>query len=338
MNSKPKLALAIIALIVIVSALSILATTPQITGAVLQNTFTNTTTNNPVRIVRTGYIKSIITFTPLFVAIENNIFQRNKIKLETSEFTSTKDLYDALVSDRIDFILIGGLPTVLAIENVNPGSTKSYGLAFDTQEKHLTYLLVKKNSNIQNISELRGKLGVPPGSNWKMWGAAIVKGYGLQGKIEIEQLKNDLLLPALETEQVQAIIVNEPLHAVGNYKNISRVLVAAPRNIVMDPAPLSQIITFSSKFVRENGKSAKAIALSIEEGLNYINKNESDAKRIYAKYAGFDVKMVSKATFPEMKLQLEEKDYAQAQALADFLYEEQELEKPIQVKPLFWQP
>lgn len=316
------------------------AGTPGITAKTMARGLTTPTTapasTLPLTTVRAGYLPDVLVSAPFIAALERGYFEQEGLRVELTKFASSKDMHDALVSGRLDFTALDGFPNLFASEAISPGKVKVTGYAADTDQRYMTYFIVRRDSPMTNVSELKGKrFAAPLGTNGKVWAEAMLHGFGVDS-FELVQMKYELMLPALQAGQVDAVWANEPLRALGESKGVSRVLEAHPRRVVLNPAPYVAMLAFNTDFLNSNPEAARKIARAQAKAIDDLHANQTEVKRLYAKHTGLELSIALASTLPYMSAQASEADLRQVQALADFLYANGELKKPIEVTGLYW--
>lgn len=288
--------------------------------------------------VKIGYQKTEI-YQHLFTAIEKGFFKSEGIEVEPVEFASANLMVEALIAGRIDGTGTNAFPVIFSVEQNNPGQFKIYIVNAITRTAFPDYILVKKDSKINSLFELKGKkIGTYPGSTILTYTKVILKRFLDPDKdITIIQLKPELQLQALETGQVDAIFVLEPLGSLGVIKGIARALEEAPlAKYVMDPLPGSGS-TFSTKFLKEHPKAAEKVKNAMYRALDFLNnpQNAQEVKKILVKWTQMEPEVIERLR-PLKYWKLEEIDRDAVQKLADLLFEGGALEKRINTSNLYY--
>lgn len=288
--------------------------------------------------VKIGYQKTEI-YQHLFTAIEKDFFNAEGIEVEPVEFASANLMAEALVAGRIDGTGASAFPVIFSIEQNSPGQFKIYIINAITNTAFPDYILVKKDSKINSLLELKGKkIGTYPGSTILTYTKVILKHFFDPYKdISIIQLKPELQLQALETGQVDAIFALEPIASLGIVRGIARILEEAPlAKYIMDPLP-GNGSAFSPKFLKENPKAAEKVKNAMYRAIDFLNnpQNTQEVKEILAKWTQMDPEVIERLQ-PLKYWKLEEIDRKSVQKLADLLFEERTLEKKINTSNLYY--
>ena len=309
-----------------------------IISTVLVINFLSTSCIQKLEKVRIGYQKTEI-YQHFFTAIEKEFFKAEGVEVEPIEFASANLMAEALVGGRIHGTATSAFPVIFSIEQNNPEQFKIYIVNVITKTSFPDYILIKKESKINSLSELKGqKIGTYPGSTILTYTKIILKHFMNPDKdITIVQLKPALQLQALETNQIDAVFALEPLASVGIVRGIARVLEEAPlAKYVMEPLPGSGS-TFSLKFLKDHPEAAEKIKKGMYQALDFLNdpKNNQEARSILAKWTEMEPEVIERLR-PLKYWKLEDIDREAVQRLADLLFEWGAIEKKIDTSTLYY--
>ncbi|MDO8626539.1 MAG: ABC transporter substrate-binding protein [Candidatus Magasanikbacteria bacterium] len=275
-------------------------------------------------------------YAPVFVGIETKIFEQHGLAVKTEEFASTNQLTDALLGGKIDAALGGvNVPLILTIADKSPGELQAFGIVNETAATPLTYLLVRKESSIKSVTDLKNKkIAAFPGSTAQYLYKKTVQNYFDPANAELVQMNPELELPALAAGQVDAAIVLEPLASIAVTKGEAEVLASALfHNYVMNDFPNAASV-MSRRFAREHTQAAIALREATREVVTYINSHPNEVKDILAKYLPFErdfLEVINLPYFvPESNI-----DLAAVQKEANLLYADKQLKNLVDVKSIF---
>lgn len=288
--------------------------------------------------VKIGYQKTEI-YQHFFTAVEKGFFKAEGVEVEPVEFASANLMAEALIAGRIDGAATSAFPVIFSIEQNNPGQFKIYIVNLITETAFPDYILVKKDSKISSLSELKGKkIGIYPGSTILTYAKIILKHFMDTDKdITIVQLKPALQLQALETGQVDAIFALEPIASVGIVRGVARVLEEAPlAKYVMKSLPGSGS-TFAPKFLKNHPEAAGKVKRAMYQALDFMSdsKNTQEVRSILMKWTEIELEVIERLS-PLKYWKLEEIDREAVQKLADLLFEWGALEKEINTSNLYY--
>lgn len=288
--------------------------------------------------VKIGYQK-IDVYQHFFTALEKGFFQDEGVEIEPVEFASANLMAEAVVAGRIDGSGATALPVIFSLEQNSPGQFKIYIINAITNTAFPDYILVKNDSKINSLLDLKGKkIGTYPGSTIITYTKVILKRFFDPDKdISLIQLKPELQLQALEADQVDAIFTLEPIASLGIVRGIARVLLEAPlAKYIMDPLP-GNGSTFSPKFLKKHPKAAEKVKNAMYRAIDFLNdpQNAQEVKKILTKWTQMEPEVIERLR-PLKYWKLEEMDREAVQKLADLLFEERSLEKRINTSSLYY--
>lgn len=288
--------------------------------------------------VKVGY-QQVSYYLPAFVAKEKGFFEEQGLDVEMVQFKGTNQVVDAAIQGKIDYGA-GGYSTVFAAEAASPGQLKVFGRAVETEagEKYQNFLLVPKNSSVQDIMDLKdGIIGTYTGTTQLLWLRLMLPKVGLDPEkdVQIMQVAPELQVNALAAGQFEALFTIEPYATIAVEKGVARVLIGNMRGkYIWDPFPAGPVGFFSAKYLKENPAKAEKIKAAVEKAVDYINAHESEAKALLPKYTPLDASIAAKVKL--YKFDNDDSVYRDyVQKLADLLYEGKEIKKRIDTSALF---
>lgn len=272
-------------------------------------------------------------YAPLFVGMEKGFFTDAGLTVKTVKFESTNDLINAVLAHQVDAALGGvNVPSLLTIENKSPGSIKIFGTARETADKPSAFLIVRADDPITSIRELGGKkIGAFQGSLIKLLYKKI-----FDGKISdttLVQMDQKLLLTALESKQIDAALVLEPLAAVGSAKKISRPLETALfHTYLLNDLPISASI-ISSQFATEQTGATERLVEAADKTVDFMSRKPDELKTILVKFTPVDLETAKHIVTPPFQKSTE-LPVEKLQELADTLLADGELKTGVDVKKM----
>jgi len=284
--------------------------------------------------VKVGY-RAQVFYSPLFVGEDKGFFVGEGLKIEPVEFESTNQLTDALLAGRID-VALGGVNTFILfnIEEKSPGSLKIFSLANENKDNPSTYLLVKKDSSIQSITDLANKkIGAHQGSSIKILYNKLISANNLIGTT-LEQMSPELELQALESGQVDAVIVIEPLNTVGAQKGISQILDSALFDkYFFENIPLTASVASASWAQNNSGLMEKMIRAT-NKSVDFIKQNPTETRKIISRHTSLPTEIADKVNLPDF-LSVGSQEISGMNKLGDMLFLEKEIGSQVSVEDMF---
>ncbi|MBI4044039.1 MAG: ABC transporter substrate-binding protein [Candidatus Diapherotrites archaeon] len=289
--------------------------------------------------IKVAYLPSYQSL-PLFVAVEQGMFEEAGLKVDVLRIETPKDIIDGLITGKIDggpHSVAAGIATI--VESQNPGALKVYALTCVYATHRATEILVPVDSTLSSIAELRGKkIGHIPGPQWATMTkkTLLVNGIRLEDVTLIE-LPFSSQLPTLASHGVDAIFTLEPTGFIGEQKNSAKVLLQAPfeKNVVNPWCGGAGVV--STKFIQRNPSMAKKFVEIMNRAGKEVETNPETRKYLvqYLQLPEDAAKQVdigklipvSEAT-PEI--------IDAYQQFADVFLELEVTSKKVNVKDLFW--
>lgn len=125
----------------------------------------------------------IMQTTAYYVALDQKLFEKACIEIDSAKMESPNQIIDALIAGRADFGPPGAAAGIAMIaESKFPGKLKIFGLQGGgiKVDRINDGLIVKPDSTIKSFADLKGKtLGHVPGIQWRTISRHMVKAAGL---------------------------------------------------------------------------------------------------------------------------------------------------------------
>jgi len=281
--------------------------------------------------INVGYLPIYVDL-PLFVAVEEGFFENRDIKVKLIRYQSSPDMASALVSNDVDAVASIATSSALAVESRDPGKFKIFVVDAETPENPLSSLVISSKSNINNPSELKGKLVASfPGPTASLFAPLAFEKYGLKkDDYDIQELQIGSHITALETGKVDALVTYEPTATQAVIKYGAKKLVSGfiEKNVISPWQAGIWII--SSSFLKDNKDMSESFVLAIYDAIDFIRNNPDKAKESLSRYTKIDIDIANKTpTIPFTKVW--EVDLVTLQKHSDLLTEEGILKKEIDV-------
>lgn len=284
--------------------------------------------------VRVGYLP-IAAGLPLFVGVERGFFAESGFDVELARFASSNDLGTAATVGQVQALMPFALNAGFDIGIVSGERHQLFGynLYSDKKPHIVDYLVVRKDSNIQTLTALKGRrVAGFPGSVTKVFVENILKKHGVEPKdYTYLELSPKDWLAALESGSVDAVSVMEPQASLIISKGVGRVIVDGFFAKLMPNVPLSGH-WLSSQFVKKEGAvTAKRFVEAFDKAISFIRENPKQAKGYYVKYIGVEQQSLANIQLNNWKT-LTEFDTAKVQAFADLLADAKAIQQRVDVK------
>ncbi len=227
--------------------------------------------------VRVSYSPLVIGL-PLYVAHDQNLFTKHGIKVEPKQFISANEMINSVVAGQADAVVGVSMVPILNLEAQHPGFVRLVQHSRMTDQHPLDGLLVKTNSAIHTLEDLKGhKVGLIPGTTATSTLKALLKKRGIPPEtVECIQLPPNAHLSALESGAVDALLAYDPTLTIalkqGGFRQVFGSIYAA----LLSPNPISATI-ISRDFERKNAQATKQFIQGLDEAITFIRSNRAVA-------------------------------------------------------------
>ena len=188
--------------------------------------------NKPIDIneVIIGYLP-ITADLPLFVAAEKGFFKEQGLNVKLVKMGSSNEAMNALMAGRTDMEGAVGFSSLMSVEAKISGQFKLYTTGVETDKKYTARILVRKDSNIKSVHDLKGKIiGTYSGLTQLLNLKLVLKNFMDPEKdVTIKQVATSLQVPALQSGQFDALFTIDPYGTIALEKGIGKVLIENPR-------------------------------------------------------------------------------------------------------------
>jgi|SRR3989344_969636 len=284
--------------------------------------------------MKIGYLP-VISDAPLFVAKEKGFFAKYGIDAELIRFPMSARMVEALLSGSIDSGGSMGYTALLPFEEKNPGSLLIYGDNGYSRGISDEALLVKPDSGIKTLNDLRGKkVVVGQGPALTGFIQLILGTAGLStDDVELIQAAGALRAQTFARPDVSAIFSSEPFTTTIIKRGIG---VPGPTDLycaVLCPFPAAAYVLPKVRYEQDATAYNRMIA-AVDEAIAYLKTNPDDARTALPKYLEVDAETAKTLTLRDYH-SLGDIDKTQVQKLSDILLAKNMLEKPVDTAPLF---
>lgn len=249
------------------------------------------------KVVKIGYLPINVDL-PLFVALEKGYFTEQNLTVKAIKFSSSNLMIEALVRGDIDAAASVASPTAYLAESKQQGSIKIFGYNANsnTADNHLSAILVKKNSSIDSVEQLKNKkVGTFPGTLAYSFTQIVLRNHGIdESEVQINQIESQLHLQALESGAIDALFTYEPTPTIGNLKNITKEIYTAPfESEIIHPWP-SGAFVLSGKIWENDKETSAKIIRAFYKAFNEVNREKAKANVYLSKYTGIEESIAQK--------------------------------------------
>jgi len=256
--------------------------------------FSNQSKNNPnitqsstVPTIKVGYQKAVQGIS-LFSMIENKLPEKYGFKVELVGQTTSSEGVNNLISGATDISYTQGNDVVFEAIAKDPNQIKFLNLLDDKIDRPWSSIIVTENSGINSPKDLEGKkLLVQTGPTSEKVARKYLSTNGVDvNKIEFIPLAFTTHLDVLGSGQATAAYTFEPNITNGAKKLKTRILVPGMGPQVGLKTVSGSLI--SNKFLTQKPELAKKFQQAMDESLDFVNQNETQARTFLPKYLGID--------------------------------------------------
>jgi NitT/TauT family transport system substrate-binding protein len=282
----------------------------------------------------------IMQTTAYYVAVEEKLFEKACIEIDSNKMESPNQIIDALIAERADFGPPGAAAGIAMIaESKFPGKLKIFGLQGGgiAVNRINDGLIVKPDSSIKTFADLKGKtLGHVPGIQWRTISRYMVRAAGLDPDkdVKLVDLAVAMQVPAVVGGTVDATLSLEPVGsvAVASGKAI-RAMTNPVASVIADPF-YSGASVMTTKFLKERPDVARRVVAVIDEATDLVNANFAKYRAVLPNYTPIKPDQLELVAQPYLRgfKDLTDTDIKSYQALVDIFIKEGVLAGPLNVR------
>lgn len=287
--------------------------------------------------VRIGYIPFNADL-PFFVSQEKGYFIEEGIKVDALRFGDSGQAMNAMLAKQIDLVAGLTFSIFFSAEQESPGKFKLIIPFAEVKSKLMSALVVGPDAKIKSLSDLKGKkIGTYSGPTQLLYLKLFIKKIGLNPDkdITILQVASDLQVQALLAKQFDALFTVEPYGTIAIQQGAGKILLENPRYHYITAPFWSGATGIDSEFCHKHLGTVGRIYKALAKAVDFINNQETEAKRILAKYTPLDESTALKSGLYKWFKVEESIDYSSVQKIADYMYEYKLLNKQLDAKELF---
>jgi NitT/TauT family transport system substrate-binding protein len=282
----------------------------------------------------------IMQTTAYYVALEEKLFEKACIQIESVKLESPNQIIDALVGERADFGPPGAAAGIAMIaESKFPGKLKVFGLQGGgiAVNRINDGLIVKPESTIASFADLKGKsLGHIPGIQWRTISRHMIRSAGLDPDkdVRLAELAVGMQVPAVIGGTVDATLSLEPVGSVAVASGKAKRAMTNPVAAVISDPFYSGVSLMTTKFMKERPAVAKKVVEAIDQATDMVNANFEKYKTAIPKYTPIKDDQLGLLAQPYLRgfKDLNDTDLKSYQALVDIFHKEGVLAAQVNVR------
>lgn len=214
---------------------------------------------------------------PDVIAIRQGFFKQAGLEVEHRKFFLGKEGRDAMIAGAIDTNSTAPTPFLIGLDKGIPYTA----VAVNSMICSATHLVVLKSSDINNVSQLRGKkIGIPKGTIIEyVFLTRIAPSYGLKpGDFQVANIPDPKdMTPSLIARAIDMASLGEPHTAIGEHDGTLRILEDSCK---YDPLPF--MLTATNKAIKENPDAVVAYLRGWLRAVKFLKDEPQKAAAVYA--------------------------------------------------------
>lgn len=229
---------------------------------------------------------------PVYLAFEKGYFKEAGLDVEIIKFEAPNQIIDAIVSGQVDFTSPSGASGIAAVADFkNPGKIKIYAFSGGDYIVPNDSVVVKKDSNIKSLQDLKGKkIGILPGIQWRTLAKHMLSQVNLVSDedVTIVELAPSLQAQGLASGQVDALIAIEPMLTIVKGNDIGKEIVHGMTNqYVANPFYGGGGIV-NVDFAKNNPNTTAKMLAVFDRAIKEIQENPSTVNQYLKGYTALD--------------------------------------------------
>ncbi len=296
--------------------------------------------------------KVVVSWLPImqsfayYVALEQKLFEKRGIEIESVRFQAPNQIIDSLVSGRADAGAPGAAAGIAVIaETQFPGTFKVFGLQGGGIKVNRINdaLIVANNSPIATFADLKGKsLGHLPGIQWRTLSRYMVRKAGLDPDkdVRLVELAVGLQVQAVIAGTVDATLSLEPVGSIAVALGEAKRAITNPMSMAVYDPFYSGVSLLTTKFITERPKVAKAFVEALDEATIMAEKNYTSLRSILPAYTAVKPDQVAIVAQADLRpwAELNETDLTSYQTFVNVFRSEGALKQDFDIKPFILKP
>ncbi|WP_373462997.1 sulfonate ABC transporter substrate-binding protein [Acinetobacter colistiniresistens] len=286
-----------------------------------------------VKQLRIGFQKSSINFA---IAKQQKLLEQEfpNAKVSWNEFPAGPQILEALAVGSIDVGVTGDAPPVYAQAAGKP----LYYIAYETAKPLASAILIPKNSNLKQLSELKGKrIALQKGSSAHFLLVQAVRKAGLKwSDIQPIWLTPADARAAFQKGAVDAWAIWDPYYASTQLEDQAKVL-ATGQNL----SPNYTFYLAAPNFVQQSPQAVAALLKQINQADRWVQQHQSETADLIGKATGLKPTVsnlfVQRRPRSSAAAPLNAKVIAEQQQLADIFTQQGIIPNSISIKQAVWQ-
>ncbi len=269
--------------------------------------------------VRVAYLQ-IIPSLPVFIAQEQQLFDKQGLRLKTVVLSSSNDVVNAMVAGQADILPAISLVPIVHLEIQSPGRVRLFSHSRMNDSNSLDKIVVRDSAPLHGIKDLAGKrIGVFPGTAPSHMLAAFFKKHGVDpATMQMVQLPPQAQISAIESGAVDALYAYEPVTTTALVRGGYRQLFGSVYADLLAPCPVGASLV-SREFERAHPERAARAVRAVQQGLEFMAAHPAESRALLPKYIKLPPEIAARVNFADVTLS-NQVDVANLQQFIDLLH------------------
>jgi len=227
---------------------------------------------------------------PIFIAYDRGYFQAEGVNVELVRFTDSNLEANALAAGQVQLAGSLAAPTAFTLHLVNNGSVGVFGYSVGTIEHPLSELLVKSDSKLSSVEDLKGrKIITYPGPLALSMTKMVLAKHGLnEGDYLLSQVDGSLHVNAIAGGSADAAFTYEPAGTLAKAMGNGKIIYSAPfEKEVISPWPTGAFLINMDAYSRDP-KPVEAAMRAILRAFNDLSAEGPSANRYLVNFTGIN--------------------------------------------------
>lgn len=272
---------------------------------------------------------------PLYVAEEKGFFKQQGLTINWSDVRDPGQAEKLFTSGQSD-LMMTTFANLLSVEVRQPGSIHILFPIYESSDKPGSYILVKPDSSIKTIQDLRGKsLGTYSGPSQKGYALIVLRKLGLREPedVRLVQVASSAQVQSLFGGAYDALFTVEPYGSTAISQG-ARVIDSGVRTkYITNPFWLGSVAV-SASLAKQQPQRVNAILNALEQASKYIVEHDAEAREILARRTGIEGPVAQRSALYTWVAHPSKQDIMQIQEHVDLLVKEKLLDKSVDVSAI----
>ncbi len=269
--------------------------------------------------VRVAYLQ-IIPSLPVFIAQEQQLFDKQGLRLKAVVLSSSNDVVNAMVAGQADILPAISLVPVIHLEIQSPGRVRLFSHSRMNDTNALDKIIVRDSSPLRSVKDLGGKkMGVFPGTAPSHMLAAFFRKHEVDpATVQMLQLPPQAQIASLESGAVDALYAYEPVTTTALVHGGYRRLFGSVYADLLNPCPVGASVV-SRDFERKHPERAARAVRAVQQGLEFMASHPVESRALLPKYIKLSPEIAARVNFADVTLS-NRVDVANLQQFIDLLH------------------